>query len=81
MNRLIERGVGGLVTNAPEEAIRIRRDARSLDDTQRRLIAARYLLGLDPEPRDRDRLEDRYQPLSRPISRRAVSAGRFFPRT
>ena len=26
MVRLIERGVGGLVTNAPEEAIRIRRE-------------------------------------------------------
>ncbi len=50
MNRLIERGVGGLVTNAPEEAIRIRRDAPALDDTQRRLIAARYLLGLDRSP-------------------------------
>ncbi len=50
MNRLIERGVGGLVTNAPEEAIRIRRERAALGDAQRRVIAARYLLGLDSNP-------------------------------
>ena len=47
MVRLIERGVGGLVTNAPEVVIRIRRDRAELSDVERRLLAARYLLGLE----------------------------------
>jgi len=54
MVRLIERGVGGLVTNAPDVVIRIRREREELSDVERRLLAARYLLGLesreDPEP-------------------------------
>ena len=50
MTRLIERGVGGLVTNAPEEAIRIRRERAALGDVQRRVIAARYLLGIESPP-------------------------------
>jgi glycerophosphoryl diester phosphodiesterase len=49
MLRLIERGVGGQVTNAPEELIRIRRERAALSDIQRRLLAARYLLGLESE--------------------------------
>jgi glycerophosphoryl diester phosphodiesterase len=49
MLRLIERGVGGLVTNAPEEVIRIRRERAALSDVERRLLAARYLLGLESE--------------------------------
>ena len=49
MLRLIERGVGGLVTNAPEELIRIRRERAALGDVERRLLAARYLLGLESE--------------------------------
>jgi hypothetical protein len=49
MLRLIERGVGGLVTNAPEELVRIRRERAALSDIQRRLLAARYLLGLESE--------------------------------
>ncbi len=50
MLRLIERGVGGLVTNAPEEAIRIRRERSTLGIAQRRILAARYLLGLETPP-------------------------------
>jgi glycerophosphoryl diester phosphodiesterase len=54
MVRLIERGVGGLVTNAPDVVIRVRREREELSDVERRLLAARYLLGLqsreDPEP-------------------------------
>jgi glycerophosphoryl diester phosphodiesterase len=52
--RLVERGVGGLVTNAPDELIRLRRELTALSDVERRLLAARYLLGLEagnePEP-------------------------------
>jgi glycerophosphoryl diester phosphodiesterase len=47
MIRLIERGVGGLVTNAPEALLRIRRERDALSDVERRLLAARYLLGLE----------------------------------
>jgi glycerophosphoryl diester phosphodiesterase len=47
MVRLIERGVGGLVTNAPEVLIRIRREREELTDVERRLLSARYLLGLE----------------------------------
>jgi glycerophosphoryl diester phosphodiesterase len=47
MVRLIERGVGSLVTNAPDVLIRIRREREELTDVERRLLAARYLLGLE----------------------------------
>jgi glycerophosphoryl diester phosphodiesterase len=47
MVRLVERGVGGLVTNAPEQAIQIRRERAALGDFERRILAARYLLGLE----------------------------------
>jgi glycerophosphoryl diester phosphodiesterase len=47
MVRLIERGVGGMVTNAPDLLIRIRREREDLSDVERRLLAARYLLGLE----------------------------------
>ena len=50
MVRLIERGVGGIVTNAPEEAIRIRNERAKLSTPERRILAARYLLGLDTSP-------------------------------
>jgi glycerophosphoryl diester phosphodiesterase len=50
MMRLIERGVGGIVTNSPEELVRIRRERAQLTDIERRLLAARYLLGLESEP-------------------------------
>jgi glycerophosphoryl diester phosphodiesterase len=50
MVRLIERGVGRLVTNAPDELIRIREQRAQMSDFERRLMAARYLLGVDPEP-------------------------------
>lgn len=57
MVRLIERGVGGLVTNAPEEAIRIRRERSTLSYAQRRILAARYLLGLESPPESEDKSE------------------------
>ena len=57
MVRLIERGVGGLVTNAPEEAIRIRRERATLSYAQRRILAARYLLGLDSPPETEDKTD------------------------
>ena len=47
MVRLIERGVGRLVTNKPEELIRIRYECAQMSDLERRVLAARYLLGLD----------------------------------
>jgi glycerophosphoryl diester phosphodiesterase len=47
MVRLIERGVGGLVTNAPDVVIRLRREHEEMSEIERRLLAARYLLGLE----------------------------------
>jgi glycerophosphoryl diester phosphodiesterase len=47
MVRLIERGVGGIVTNAPDVLVRIRREREELSDVERRLLAARYVLGLE----------------------------------
>jgi glycerophosphoryl diester phosphodiesterase len=47
MVRLIERGVGAMVTNAPDVLLRIRREREELSDVERRLLAARYLLGLE----------------------------------
>jgi glycerophosphoryl diester phosphodiesterase len=60
MLRLIERGVGGLVTNAPETAIRIRNERTTMSDLERRILAARYLLGLetDTETRVESELEE-----------------------
>jgi glycerophosphoryl diester phosphodiesterase len=50
MLRYIERGVGGLVTNMPGELVRIRSERAGMTDLERRLLAARYLLGLEDEP-------------------------------
>ena len=47
MLRLIERGVGSLVTNSPAELIKIRQERAGMTDPERRLLAARYLLGLE----------------------------------
>ncbi len=49
MVKLIERGVGGLVTNVPEELIRIRKERAGLTDFERRLLTARYLMGLSDQ--------------------------------
>ena len=38
--------MGGLVTNVPEELIRIRKERAGLTDFERRLLTARYLMGL-----------------------------------
>jgi glycerophosphoryl diester phosphodiesterase len=49
MVRLIERGVGRLVTNRPEDLVRIRRERAQMTDLERRVLAARYLLGFESE--------------------------------
>ena len=43
MVRLIERGVGGIVTNAPEEAVRIRRERAELTDFERQAARPRAI--------------------------------------
>jgi glycerophosphoryl diester phosphodiesterase len=49
MLALIERGVSSLVTNVPSLAVSLRRELDGLSDVQRRILAARYLLGLEPD--------------------------------
>jgi glycerophosphoryl diester phosphodiesterase len=49
MLSLIERGVSCLVTNHPELAVPLRQELDGLSDVERRILAARYLLGLEPE--------------------------------
>ena len=53
MIKLIERGVSHIVTNVPDVLVRLRAEFAGLSDIQRRLLAARYLLGLEPELDDR----------------------------
>jgi glycerophosphoryl diester phosphodiesterase len=48
MSRLIKRGVDNLITNEPEQAIRVRDEWEHLTGTERLLLASRVLLGLDP---------------------------------
>jgi glycerophosphoryl diester phosphodiesterase len=50
MVRLIERGVGRLVTNNPDLLIHIREVRAQMTDIERRILAARYLLGLESSP-------------------------------
>jgi glycerophosphoryl diester phosphodiesterase len=49
MVTLMERGVSNIVTNVPDELIRLRTEFAGLGEVERRLLAARYLLGLEPE--------------------------------
>ena len=49
MIKLIERGVSNIVTNVPDVLIRLRAEFAGLSHIERRLLAARYLLGLEPE--------------------------------
>jgi glycerophosphoryl diester phosphodiesterase len=49
MISLIERGVPNIVTNRPDLLVALRREFASLGDFDRRLLAARYLLGLEPK--------------------------------
>ena len=49
MIKLIERGVSHIVTNVPDVLIRLRAEFAGLSHIERRLLAARYLLGLEPE--------------------------------
>ena len=53
MIKLIERGVSNIVTNVPDVLIRLRAEFAGLSHIERRLLAARYLLGLEPELVDR----------------------------
>ncbi|MGZ3413106.1 MAG: hypothetical protein ACXWNX_04740, partial [Isosphaeraceae bacterium] len=53
MIKLIERGVSHIVTNVPDVLVDLRAEFAGLSDMQRRLLAARYLLGLEPELDDR----------------------------
>ncbi len=50
MVRLIERGVGRLVTNNPDLLIQIREARAQMTDIERRVLSARYLLGLESSP-------------------------------
>ncbi|WP_165227266.1 glycerophosphodiester phosphodiesterase family protein [Aquisphaera insulae] len=49
MLNLIERGVPNIVTNRPDLLIRIRDELAGMSDVERRLLAARHLLGLESE--------------------------------
>jgi glycerophosphoryl diester phosphodiesterase len=49
MITLMERGVSNIVTNVPDVLIRLRTEFAGLGKVERRLLAARYLLGLEPE--------------------------------
>jgi glycerophosphoryl diester phosphodiesterase len=48
MVELIERGVTNIVTNRPTVLVDIRREREGLTEVERRLLAARYLLGMEP---------------------------------
>jgi glycerophosphoryl diester phosphodiesterase len=48
MVTLMERGVSNIVTNRPDLLIELRDEFARLSDAERRLLAARYLLGLAP---------------------------------
>jgi glycerophosphoryl diester phosphodiesterase len=49
MVTLMERGVPNIVTNRPDLLVSLRNEFAGLSDIERRLLAARYLLGLEPE--------------------------------
>jgi glycerophosphoryl diester phosphodiesterase len=49
MITLMERGVPNIVTNRPDLLVALRDEFAGLSDIQRRLLAARYLLGLGPQ--------------------------------
>jgi glycerophosphoryl diester phosphodiesterase len=49
MLTLMERGVPNIVTNRPDLLVRLRSEFAGLSDIERRLLAARYLLGLEPQ--------------------------------
>jgi glycerophosphoryl diester phosphodiesterase len=49
MFRLMKRGVDNIITNNPDEALRVRREWTGLTDAERLLLASRLLLGLDAE--------------------------------
>ena len=53
MIKLIERGVSNIVTNVPDVLVGLRAEFAGLSDIERRLLAARYLLGLEGELVDR----------------------------
>ena len=49
MVTLMERGVPNIVTNRPDLLVGLRTEFEGLTDIERRLLAARYLLGMEPE--------------------------------
>ena len=49
MISLMERGVSNIVTNVPDVLIRLRNEFAGLSELERRLLAARYLLGLEQD--------------------------------
>ena len=49
MVTLMERGVSNIVTNVPDVLVKLRSEFAGLGDIERRLLAARYLLGLEAE--------------------------------
>jgi len=51
MVTLMERGVPNIVTNRPDLLVGLRDEFAGLTDIERRLLTARYLLGLEPEVR------------------------------
>ncbi len=53
MIKLIERGVSNIVTNVPDVLVGLRAEFAGLSDIERRLLAARYLLGLEGELKGR----------------------------
>lgn len=48
MARLIKRGVDNIITDDPDELVRVRNEWNSLTETERILLASRMLLGLEP---------------------------------
>ncbi len=48
ITRLIERGVDNIIASDPDQAIRIRDHSANMTETERRLLASRLLLGLNP---------------------------------
>jgi len=71
MIKLIERGVSNILTNVPDVLVRLRTEFAGLSHIERRLLAARYLLGLEPELVDRPSDE---------TAAEAVRGGRSIPK-
>ena len=75
MVTLMERGVSNIVTNVPDVLVGLRNEFAGLGDIERRLLAARYLLGLEPEL-DAAQSEERSALIGRPCHHRKVQVAR-----